>query len=170
MLTDRLGSNLSSGGDYEFCYALALAEYAIWYDDRLKFKHFMPEERITWEYHTRFFEESAECLEVLMPYQIILNFGCKNTWSFYLFLFWRFLSFSKQMVPIVLNVVKLSSKTEAGKVNMLKFKALRGRILSFRKYNKMRENFSAILKFKQKNFITTAKENKRIQSLYIKST
>jgi glycosyltransferase involved in cell wall biosynthesis len=168
MLTDRVASNLSSGGDYEFCYALALAGYDIWYDERLKFKHFMPKERITWEYYTRFFQESAECLEVLMPYQLIINYGGRSLLSFHLLLLRRFLSFSKQMLPIIVNKVKLPAQSEAGQVNLLKFKAVKARMLSFRRYSKMRKNFLEILRFKQENLIA-AKDDKPIPSLYFKS-
>jgi glycosyltransferase involved in cell wall biosynthesis len=166
MLTDRVATNLTSGGDYEFCYALALAGYDIWYDERLKFKHFMPKERITWEYYTRFFEERAECFEVLMPYQLIINYGGRSMMSFNLLLLRRFLSFGKQMVPIMLKKVKLSARTEAGKVNLLKFKAMKARLLSFRKYSTMKKNFIEILRFRQENF-ATSKGDEPIRSFYL---
>ncbi len=45
LLTDRKGIDLSSGGDYELCYALAIAGYDIWYDERLKFVHVWKEQQ-----------------------------------------------------------------------------------------------------------------------------
>lgn len=49
-LTDRKGKELTSGGDSEKCYALRLAGWKIWYDERLKLRHFIPENRLKWDY------------------------------------------------------------------------------------------------------------------------
>jgi glycosyltransferase involved in cell wall biosynthesis len=50
LLSDRKGNQLTSGGDIEKCYALRLAGWKLWYDDRLKLKHFIPQERLKWDY------------------------------------------------------------------------------------------------------------------------
>jgi len=50
LLTDRKGNELSSGGDSELCYALRLAGWKIWYDERLLLKHFITKERLNWNY------------------------------------------------------------------------------------------------------------------------
>lgn len=71
LLTDRLGKELSSGGDYELCYALVMAGYEIWYDQRLEFKHWIPKERFTVDYYMKYLRESSKCFEVLEPYKII---------------------------------------------------------------------------------------------------
>jgi len=49
-LSDRKGSQLTSGGDIEKCYALRLAGWKIWYSDKLKLRHFIPEKRLKWSY------------------------------------------------------------------------------------------------------------------------
>jgi glycosyltransferase involved in cell wall biosynthesis len=53
LLVDRKGANLSSGGDYEFCAAARLLGYRLYYDERLKFKHFIPDQRLSWDYLRR---------------------------------------------------------------------------------------------------------------------
>jgi glycosyltransferase involved in cell wall biosynthesis len=73
MLTDRKGRELTSGGDYELCYALALLGYDIWYDERLRFTHFITQERLNWEYFIRYARESAQCFEVLAAYKSIAD-------------------------------------------------------------------------------------------------
>jgi glycosyltransferase involved in cell wall biosynthesis len=73
LLTDRKGRELSSGGDYELCYALALLGYDIWYDDRLYFSHFITEERLNFQYFIRYAKESAQCFEVLAAYKSIAD-------------------------------------------------------------------------------------------------
>jgi hypothetical protein len=50
ILSDRKGKKLSSGGDVELVYALKLAGYAIYFDERLFFKHVMPATRLTFNY------------------------------------------------------------------------------------------------------------------------
>lgn len=55
LLTDRKGNALSSGGDTEICYALRNEGWKIWYDSRLKFKHYITEERLEWNYLKKLF-------------------------------------------------------------------------------------------------------------------
>ena len=50
ILSDRKGKKLSSGGDVELIYALKLAGYSIYFDERLYFKHYMPASRLSLEY------------------------------------------------------------------------------------------------------------------------
>ena len=71
LLTDRRGVELSSGGDYELCLALAILGYDIWYDDRLRFTHFITRERITWQYFERYAYESSKCFNVITSYKIV---------------------------------------------------------------------------------------------------
>lgn len=71
LLNDREGGVLTSGGDYELCYALSIIGYDIWYDERLRFKHFITSKRLTWEYVERYVRESSRCFEVLASYKYI---------------------------------------------------------------------------------------------------
>jgi glycosyltransferase involved in cell wall biosynthesis len=71
LLTDRRGTELSSGGDYELCFALAIMGYDIWYDERLRFTHFITRERLTWEYYVRYAYESSKCFNVLTSYKMV---------------------------------------------------------------------------------------------------
>lgn len=50
LLTCRKGDSLSSGGDTEYCFALRLLGYKIWYDERLHFFHYMLAKRVNIEY------------------------------------------------------------------------------------------------------------------------
>ena len=85
LLTDRMGVCLSAGGDYELCYNLALAGYSIWYEDQLRFKHFMPSGRLSWDYTIRLIKEGARSFESIVPYRIFLNKGARAKEEFYLF-------------------------------------------------------------------------------------
>jgi glycosyltransferase involved in cell wall biosynthesis len=73
LLTDRNGNELSSGGDYELCYALSMAGFDIWYDERLRFTHFITKERLTWNYFSKYARESILCYDVLFIYKAIVE-------------------------------------------------------------------------------------------------
>lgn len=71
LLTDRKGTELSSGGDHELCLALAILGYDIWYDDQLRFTHFITRDRLTWEYYLRYAYESSKCFNVISSYKMV---------------------------------------------------------------------------------------------------
>ncbi|MCX6251673.1 MAG: glycosyltransferase [Bacteroidetes bacterium] len=50
ILSDRTGNNLLSGGDTELCLIARFAGFRIYYDESLKLTHYMPKERLTWDY------------------------------------------------------------------------------------------------------------------------
>lgn len=47
-LVDRQGKRLTAGGDHELCFALCLAGWRLWYDPRLRLRHFLPAARLRW--------------------------------------------------------------------------------------------------------------------------
>ena len=53
LASGRKGKKLSSGEDVELCMAINKIGYEIWYNDNLKFQHFIPKERLTIEYLKR---------------------------------------------------------------------------------------------------------------------
>tara|TARA_R110002012_G_scaffold319389_2_gene539631 strand:+ start:13603 stop:14595 length:993 start_codon:yes stop_codon:yes gene_type:complete len=53
ILTDRKGTQLSSGGDVELIYAIKLLGIPVMFSDGLCFQHFMPKERMEWAYLLR---------------------------------------------------------------------------------------------------------------------
>ncbi|WP_460893931.1 glycosyltransferase [Rufibacter soli] len=60
ILTDRRGSDLLCGGDVELENAMRLAGYKLWYDERLVFQHFIPKERLNWDFILRSTKGSGE--------------------------------------------------------------------------------------------------------------
>ena len=53
MLVGRQGHTASSAEDTELCLALRLAGWRLRYDPRLRLQHFLPAERLTWDYARR---------------------------------------------------------------------------------------------------------------------
>jgi glycosyltransferase involved in cell wall biosynthesis len=74
ILVGPMGSRFSGGGeDIELCYAMKLAGYEIWYEDELRFLHFMPKERLNWKYFLRLMRTTSCLFVTLTAYQKILN-------------------------------------------------------------------------------------------------
>ncbi len=49
-LSDRIGTRLVSGGDNEIGYMISLSGYKVYYSSELKFKHFLPQKRLSLDY------------------------------------------------------------------------------------------------------------------------
>lgn len=73
ILKGRTGGDLSSGEDTEYCFALRLLGYKIWYDDRLYFKHFMVNERLSLDYVSRLRKAMSHSDFILWAYSDVLN-------------------------------------------------------------------------------------------------
>jgi glycosyltransferase involved in cell wall biosynthesis len=65
----RTATKLTSGGDTEWCWLLQLAGYEIWYSDALRFGHFMPAERLQWDYYLKLKEGIASGTGLLLSYE-----------------------------------------------------------------------------------------------------
>lgn len=83
ILSCRKGDALSSGGDTEYCYALQLLGYDMWYDDRLNFKHFMTDGRLNLKYLSRLRKAMSHSNFVIIAYRDVLSNKNKISRSFY---------------------------------------------------------------------------------------
>lgn len=147
LLTDRMAGKLTAGGDYELCYAIALAGYEVWYEEKLKFKHFMPKSRIDWDYFVRFISEGAKCFEVVVPYRIRVNMGSKSKWSFRLMYLRILISYLIKFLPLLVGKIFSSPETDKYKLYKIKLISLKTKLHSFKNYKNMEKNFNAISKF-----------------------
>lgn len=73
LTTDRRGAALSSGGDYEICFALRLAGFRLIYDPRLVIHHFMPTNRLNWRILRQMARGSGASGVARDPYQFLLT-------------------------------------------------------------------------------------------------
>lgn len=69
LITDRVGNQLSSGGDTEICLRFKLLGFQLFYERDLKFKHFIPAERLNESYRNRLFEGFKQHGEAIEFYQ-----------------------------------------------------------------------------------------------------
>jgi len=115
LLSDRKGNSLSSGGDYELCYAIAMAGYVIWYDERLTFIHHIPPSRLTYEYYSKLVKESVPCFATLDAYTIMLNGTNVNSrFEFCLYTAKHFFHFNKELVKYSFKAIGTDRKDSYG--------------------------------------------------------
>lgn len=149
MLTDRVAGKLSAGGDYEICYATALAGYEIWYDERLKFKHFIPNTRISWDHYVRLVQEGVKSFEVLIPFRIRLKQESSNTLYFHLAYLWILLSYVLKLFIAYYAKYKQPTDSEELGAYELKVISLRCKIYSLMAYSSLKKNYGNISSYKK---------------------
>jgi glycosyltransferase involved in cell wall biosynthesis len=146
-LTDRLGTGLSAGGDYELCYAVALLGYDIWYDESLRFKHFMKKERLSVEYIARLYKEGAQSLDVLIPYRILLNMKYKKASSFELSYLKTITFYLRRLLLLSFKRMLLKRGSEEALQNKINQLSVIYKIARIKQYPSIRRNFKRISNF-----------------------
>lgn len=73
LLEDRKGKNLTSGGDIEICYRAVLMGYDIWYEDQMKFYHYIPDGRCNEDYQNRLAYGKGYSAAFLRPYKLVIT-------------------------------------------------------------------------------------------------
>jgi hypothetical protein len=80
LLTDRVGRRLSGGGDTELTLAIRLAGWKISIDPRLRLQHFMPAQRLHWDYLRRLqrgYGSSQVQLDAYSTHSLSMRLGLK---------------------------------------------------------------------------------------------
>lgn len=72
-LTDRKKEKLSSGGDYELCYAIKMCGYKAWYNSEMKFEHYIHPARLTFSYYKKYIHDTSISNNVLSIYTALLS-------------------------------------------------------------------------------------------------
>lgn len=68
LLVGRQGAALTAGEDHELCHALCLSGWRLWYEPRLRLKHFLPRSRLKWRLLRRQSRGAGRCEAVLGLY------------------------------------------------------------------------------------------------------
>lgn len=130
LLTGRQGKRLISGEDIEISLALRLAGWKLWYDPRLKFKHYLPSYRLNWNYLRRLVRGFGMSNVRLDPYRFALageprtlRQKLERTWQ------WQFLTglINLRRFRRTLTKLLLKQPTE-GNYYVLQFERLIGRL------------------------------------------
>ena len=89
LISDRSATNLISGGDAELCLAIMYLGYDLYYDEKLRFTHFMTKPRLQWSY----------CVQMMS--------GGHAIPQLYLFLYaYSKACYNKNEIPVFKNVYK----------------------------------------------------------------
>lgn len=121
VLKDRTGNLLISGGDTELCFALVLSGYKIFYEPNLKFKHYIPSNRLTESYLTKLFISISVSWIFLQPYLYVINHKEYSKLTWYKDVLYVLGSFCK---PIKGIMVAVSKNKEQLMFSKLQLKAL----------------------------------------------
>jgi len=84
----RSGGKLSGGDDMELNKAFLMLGYTLWYDERLRFVHFMSAGRLNWDYLVRIGQGSASSFIPLMVYDYFLSTK-NNSLTDFTLMYWR---------------------------------------------------------------------------------
>ncbi|CAN5266582.1 hypothetical protein BH23BAC1_BH23BAC1_47960 [soil metagenome] len=69
-LSDRKGKSLTSGGDVEFCKAIRLHGFKIYYDENLKYDHEIPAHRMEWKKLRKMVYATGTSATLLLPHEL----------------------------------------------------------------------------------------------------
>ena len=121
-MSDRKGKLMSSGGDTEICFALRAAGWRFWYDDERVLQHFIPKERLQWEYARGLMRGLGESSALITIYVFALNSppfenyaAWKKSWLF------QFLKALRQYLGAILSHPESSFQTAEGSLPALAF-------------------------------------------------
>ena len=73
------GDDLTRGEDTEWCMMIELMGYDLWYDDTMKFHHYMPKGRMTWEYYLKLKKGISSGEAKLKSYQLFYRLQNPST-------------------------------------------------------------------------------------------
>jgi glycosyltransferase involved in cell wall biosynthesis len=76
-LTGRKGKKVLAGEDSEICHAFKFAGWRLWYDERLKLKHYITKKRFEWDYVEKMFLGFGYSYLVLGTYNQFYQSGGK---------------------------------------------------------------------------------------------
>lgn len=138
LLAGRQGSALTSGEDVELTYALRLAGWELWYEPRLRMRHFIPAGRLQWSYLRRLHRGGGASTVGLDPYTFAL-FGpphtlkerLRRTWH------WQLAQAVKNLAEYRLKVLRLPSSAEEGNADVLKVERFTGRLVELMRWRKV---------------------------------
>lgn len=83
LLVGHKGKTLTCGEDYELCLALCLEGWRIWYEPKLRLRHYLPANRLKWQYLLSMVRKWGAATIYLAPYYIALDLnleGFEKTW------------------------------------------------------------------------------------------
>lgn len=119
--------------DYKLCLALKLGGWKIWYEPKLKLKHYMPEERLDWMYSCLLLRGVGAFDIGLLPYFYAQNKNHQPSKKYWIRLL------VKNLIGMVIKAHKLilmNFGSFEGDADVLKLERSLGFVWSLIRYNK----------------------------------
>src|SRR5690606_16090679 len=104
VLSDRIGSSLSSGGDTEICFALVLAGYKICFNPQLHFKHFITQNRLNKTYLVKLKLSISGSWILLQPYLYAIKGKRYDKYTWYKDVIYKIFSFFRSFNQLLLFI------------------------------------------------------------------
>jgi len=154
LLPDRKGKSLLSGGDTELCLAIAMLGGKILYSSNLTFKHFIPKNRLTWEYLSKLYFGFGRAKIYIKIYLDIEN-DKGNPQHNLKFPFWfdRSIHLCKEIIAFKTNhhLWLYKRKNRIGDVDYLRLQGLQGELfelVSIRR--KITDKYNQVIQLKER--------------------
>ncbi len=133
ILSDRVGQNLSSGGDVEWCWILQLLGFQISYSEELKFYHKLPKSRLTWEYYIRLKRGISSSVGLMSSYTFYFYSSNRSLVNFKIHYYFEIL---KSILLFFKNVFIWGGKPKSPK-EQLAFEILNSKMEAFRSQKRL---------------------------------
>lgn len=133
ILSDRLGQNLSSGGDVEWCWIMQLLGFQISYSKELKFYHKLPKSRLNWEYYIRLKKGISSSVGLLNSYTFYFHSSNRSFFNFKIHYYFEIL---KSILRVFKNWIILGGRPKSPK-DQLAFEILNSKMEAFRSQKRL---------------------------------
>ena len=137
LLSGRKGSALTAGEDAELCYALRLNGWRLWYEPRLKMRHFITADRLEWSYLRRANRGFGAATPDIDSYDMALRGApldlrerLRRTWS------WQTLATIRDLLRKPFKLLSAPLAAMEGDADVLQIENLWGRLLELLKIRK----------------------------------
>lgn len=108
-LSGRKGKKLNSGEDFELCQAWKMLGFELYYDERIRFKHWMPAGRLTWPYFRKLYKAFGRSDMIVQQYFKALGVYSKTKSvildHYFLFLLYELYAVIKKMPAYVIALL-----------------------------------------------------------------
>lgn len=137
LLSGRKGSALSAGEDAELCYALRFGGWRLWYEPRLRMRHFITRERLNWTYLRRVSRGFGAATAGIDAYEMALKNGnpsliqnARGTWG------WQTLATIKYLLRNPLKLLRAPISAMEGDADVLDIENLWGRLIELLRHRR----------------------------------
>ena len=137
LLSDRKGESLSSGGDAELCYALKLTGWRLWYEPRLRLRHFLTAPRLQWNHLRRISRGFGAATAGIDSYEMAFKEEpgkvverLRRTWG------WQTLATVWHLARQPVRVLRAALASAEGDASVLQIENLWGRLLELLRHRR----------------------------------